>query len=87
MGDKIATGYRLDIRGVRFQVLVGARFFFSPHHPDQLRGPPSLISNEYQKLFCLGLKEPGFEVDHSAPTSAKVKNMCSIHPFSHVFMA
>jgi hypothetical protein len=49
----IATGYGLDDRGVGVQVPVGSRIFFSPHHLDQLWGPPSLLSNGYQGLFLL----------------------------------
>jgi hypothetical protein len=33
---RIATGYRLDDRGVGAWVLVGSRILCSPHHPDQL---------------------------------------------------
>jgi len=36
----------------------------------------------------VGLKRPGFEVDHSPPSSAKVKNVWSCTPLpQHVFMA
>jgi hypothetical protein len=47
----IATGYALDDRGVGVRVPVGSRIFFSPQHPDWLRGPPSLLFNGYQGLF------------------------------------
>jgi hypothetical protein len=39
-----ATGYRLDDWGVGVRVPVGSRIF-SPHRPDQVWGPPNLLSN------------------------------------------
>jgi hypothetical protein len=39
-------GYRLDGRGVGVRVPVGSRIFSSPGRPEQLWGPPSLLSNE-----------------------------------------
>jgi hypothetical protein len=71
----IATTYGQDDRGVGVRVPVGSRIFSSPNRPDRLWGPPNLLSNEYQGLFSLGVKQPGREVDHSPPTSAKVKKM------------
>jgi hypothetical protein len=38
----IATGYRLDDRGVGVRVPVGATLFPSPRRPYRLRGPPNL---------------------------------------------
>jgi hypothetical protein len=43
----IITGYGLDNRGTRFQDRLGSRIF-SSHHPDQLWGSPSFLSNGYQ---------------------------------------
>jgi hypothetical protein len=48
----VVTGSRLADQVVRAQVPVGSRIFYSLH-PDWLRGPPSLVSNEYQGLFPL----------------------------------
>jgi hypothetical protein len=62
----IATGCRLDGRGVSVRVPVGTRFLPSPHLPDRFWGPPSLLSNGYG-----GVRRPGREADHS-PTSAEV---------------
>jgi hypothetical protein len=50
----IATGYRLNDRGVGARVLVGSRIFFSTRRPDRLWGPPSLLPNEYRVLFPRG---------------------------------
>jgi hypothetical protein len=69
----MATGYGLDSQGVRVQVLARARFFSSVHHPDQLWGTPSLLSNGYLGL-SLGVKLLGYEADHSPTTTADVKN-------------
>jgi hypothetical protein len=50
----IATGYGLDYQGVGVQVLVGARIFISPRHPDRLWDPPSLLSGGYWGFFPQG---------------------------------
>jgi hypothetical protein len=50
----IATGYGLDDRGVGVPVHVGLRIFSSPRRPDQIRGPPNLLSNEYRGPFPRG---------------------------------
>jgi hypothetical protein len=47
----IETGYRLDAQGVGVQVLVGARIFTFPCHPDRLWGPPGLLSSGYWGPF------------------------------------
>jgi hypothetical protein len=47
----IATALGLEDQGVRVQVPVGSRIFTSPYHPDQVWGPPNLLSNGYQMLF------------------------------------
>jgi hypothetical protein len=52
-------------------------FFSSPPHPDRLWGPSSLLSNEYQGAFYLGIKCPEREADYSPPSSAEVKDAWS----------
>jgi hypothetical protein len=78
-----ATGYRLDDRGVRVRVLVGAKFFSSPRRPDRFWGPSSLLSSRYWGLFTRGLKRPGIGADHLPPTSADVKNYEAMRPPLH----
>jgi hypothetical protein len=84
----IATGYRLDDRGVGVQVPVGVRICTSPRHPDRLWGPPNLLSNGYRGALSPGVKWPVREADHSTPTSAEVKKMW-IYTFTplYAFMA
>jgi len=48
---------------------------FSPKSPDRLCGPPRPLSNGYQVLPRGGLvKQAGYEVNHSPPSSAMFKN-------------
>jgi hypothetical protein len=74
----IATGYRLNDRGVGVRVPIGSKIFSSPRHPDQLWSPTNLLSNGYQGLFPRGVKRLGGEADHSPPTSAEVKKKVKI---------
>jgi hypothetical protein len=41
----IATDYGLDDGGVGVRIPVESRIFSSPHRPDRLWGPPSLLYN------------------------------------------
>jgi hypothetical protein len=66
------AGHGLDNWQVEAEVLVGSRIFSSPRHPDQFRGPPSLLSNGYSGSFPRE-KWLGCEADHSFPTSTKAK--------------
>jgi hypothetical protein len=43
----IATGYRLDGRGIGVRVPVWSRIFISSYRPDRLWGPPNLLFNGY----------------------------------------
>jgi hypothetical protein len=59
LGSRISTvstepGYRLDHQGVSVQTPVRARIFSPPSCPDQLGGPPSLLSNRYRRVFPRG---------------------------------
>jgi hypothetical protein len=47
----IATGYRLDDRGVGVQVPVGSRILSSPRRPERLWVPPDLLCNGYGASF------------------------------------
>jgi hypothetical protein len=49
----IATGYRLDDRGVVVRVPVGS-IIFTSYSPDQFWGPPNFLSSGYRGLFPRG---------------------------------
>jgi hypothetical protein len=78
----IAMGYRLDDPG---SIPNSARFFFSPQRPDQLWGPPSLLSNGYRGgEISSGVKRQGHEANHSPRSTAEVKNGGAIPPLPHI---
>jgi len=54
-------------------VLDSRRFSSSPKHPDQLRGPSSLLLDGQYSSFP-GVKWQGHEANHSPPSGAEVKN-------------
>jgi hypothetical protein len=60
----IATVYGVDDRDVGDRVPVGSSIFSPPRRPDQLWGPPSLMSNGYLGFFPRGEKRPGREAGH-----------------------
>jgi hypothetical protein len=74
----IATGYRLDDRGVGVRVPVGSRMFFSPSHQDRLWRPPNPLSSGYR-----GVKRAGPETNHSHSSSADSCKSGSIQPLLH----
>jgi hypothetical protein len=49
------------------------RYSLFQNHPDWLWGPPSLLL-EWCRTSFLGEKWLGYEVDHSPPFNAEVKN-------------
>jgi hypothetical protein len=63
----IATGYRLDDRGLVVRVSVKSRIVSSPRRPDRFWGPLSLLPNGCR------VKRSVRETHHSPPTSAEVK--------------
>jgi hypothetical protein len=73
----IATCYGLDDRGsgVRFSARAGN---FSPLHRVQAGSGAHPASYQMERgAFSPGVKRLGYEVDHSLPSSAEVKNALS----------
>jgi hypothetical protein len=72
-----SNGIRVTrLRAGRCGVRISAkckRFSSPPKRPDRRWVASSLLSNWYQVCFP-GIKRPGREVNHSRPSSAKVKN-------------
>jgi hypothetical protein len=73
----MATGYGLDYRGVGVRIPARLRHFISLHRPDRFWVIPSLLSNGYLQLFLWAqvVKRPGFDANHSPPTSTEVKKV------------
>jgi hypothetical protein len=72
-GADIATGCRLDDRGVRVRVPVGSKVF-------SISSRPALGLTQTPIQWVTGalspeVKQPGREADHSAPTSVEVKKI------------
>jgi hypothetical protein len=67
----VATGYKLDDRGVGVQVPVVKNFLFSTSSRLAL-GPTQPPIQWVQVGFFPRVKRPGREADHSPPTSAEV---------------
>jgi hypothetical protein len=77
------TGYGLEDRGVRIQVLVQE---FSLLHMVQTSSWAHAAFNAYQGISP-GVKWSGHEVDHLPPTSAEIKKtLIYTSPPSYVFM-
>jgi hypothetical protein len=55
----------------------GWEFISSLPRPNRFWNPPSLLSSVFQGALSLGVKRPGYEADHSPPSSAEVKNAWS----------
>jgi hypothetical protein len=68
-------GWRVGV-----QFLAKARFFSSPQSPDQLLAPTQPPIQWVLGALSPEIKWPGWEPDHSPPSSAKVKNGGTISP-------
>jgi hypothetical protein len=68
----IAMGYGLDDRG--FVSGRGWEFFLFTTASRPALGPTQPLIKRVQGALSLGVKQPGREADHSAPSSAEVKN-------------
>jgi hypothetical protein len=64
------------------------RFFSPPDCPDLLWSSPRLLFNGYGGLYPPGVKRPGREADHSAPSNTEINNEwhCTSIPPSIVVM-
>lgn len=60
-------------------------FSSSPEHPDKAYGPSGLLFNKYWGSF-LEVKWPGYEVNNSSLSSAKVKNKWSYTSAPPIFL-
>jgi hypothetical protein len=70
----IATWYRLREKAVGVRVPIATKTFHSSCLPDWFWGPPSLLSNGYQRIF-LGDKAAGVWNWTLTSNSAEVKNV------------
>jgi hypothetical protein len=75
----IATGYRLD--GWGSIPGRGMRFFSPSQCSDRLWGPPSLLSNGYNRILSPGLKRPVRETDRDYFTIFSFTLSCGIHNY------
>jgi hypothetical protein len=71
----IATGYRLDDRGVRVRVPVGSRIFFPPRRSNRFWGSTQPPIQWVPVALSPGVKWPGREADYSPSASVKVRKM------------
>jgi hypothetical protein len=65
----IVSGYGLTTERLRFNPWQRQKVFSS-----RLGGPPSLLYSGFRGPFPLAKVVPGCDVDHSAPSGAKVEN-------------
>jgi hypothetical protein len=72
-------------RGIVFRFPEGERdyLFSSANHPNQLRGPPSLLLNGY-RWYLPGTKHPDRENDHWPPCSVELRMRGVIPPLLRV---
>jgi len=67
---RLRAGNRVSIPGL------SKRFFSSLDRPEQLWRPSQHHIQWVARIFCWGKKRPVCEINHSAQSSAKVKNKC-----------
>jgi hypothetical protein len=60
------------------------KVFSSPKCPDQLCCPSHPFSDQYC-VSCLGVEQPGYEVNHSSLSIAEVKNGWSTIPLPSLY--
>lgn len=78
---EIVTSYGLD--GWGLVPSIGNRCFFTPQHPKEHWGPPSLLYNVYQGFFSTGVKWSGSDDNHT-PSSTKVKAAIHFYSSTHL---
>jgi hypothetical protein len=64
-------------------VPVGAKIFFLTIASGPALGPTQPLIQWVPEALSLSIKRPGREVNHSPPSSAKVKNVCEAVPPLH----
>jgi hypothetical protein len=80
----IATGCRLNNRGVGVRVPAGTRIFTSRCRPVRLWGPPNLLSIGYRGLFPRGVKRPCVKLTTHLQLVPRSRKCGSIHPLPHL---
>jgi hypothetical protein len=76
--------YQICGRKAGSSILRRVKKFLSPAQcPDCFWSSASLLYNGYRKIFPQENGGRGCEVDHSPPSSAKIKNVGAVHPLLH----
>jgi hypothetical protein len=79
----IATAHGLDDGGVGVRVPVDSRISTSPYRPDELWGPPTLLSNEYQGALSQEYIGRGLKLTIHLQLELMSRKHGSIQPLPH----